>query len=162
MRLAVREAGIMKKIRLGPAVAVLVWLSGAGSLCAADLQELRQACELAEDAEACLQAGMIYRSGDGVPKDPAAAESMFAEACEFGGEEGCVDAFALILNEARSGRGADPQVVTAAEDNLAIMCEDGVGSACYVLGEYYEKEFPERAWEYYDAACALEIEHACL
>lgn len=160
----IRIMTIIKKTLLCRAGGCLVVLITALDAGAAELQELTLDCELKENPEACLEAGAAYLHGDrdrGVAPDPGQAAVMFTEACEFGDEEGCADAFALILDAAKKGK-ADPEEVAGAEDGLNRLCENGDGNACYMLGEYYERDAPERAWKYYDAACALEIEHACL
>ena len=82
----------------------------------------------------CYLAGRAYDRDSGIERDPSKVIALFAKACEFGSEEGCVG-----LRAAREGIGIDsfgPDQVEQANTAKAA-CDSGSAADCTRLARMY-------------------------
>jgi len=94
----------------------------------------KRACE-AKVPGGCGHLALLHRDGDGVPKDPALAESMAATACNGGDAFGCY-ALGIVLETVQDQSGA----WRPAKDVIAAYEKGCAGSsveACHELGMLY-------------------------
>ena len=109
----------------------------------------------------CVNLGLMYRKGDGLPKDVQKATELFRKACQLELGAGC-----RLLGEAySSGQGTDPDARGAAAFNMRA-CRLGDAVGCGNAGVNYQRGFgvtadPAKAAQYYQRACSLGEQRYC-
>lgn len=86
----------------------------------------------AGDAAGCSALGVVYETGHGAARNPAAARKLYDRACKAGNQRGCVNLGRLSLAK------NDPTKaeVDSATKLFAKACDLGESSGCGELGRY--------------------------
>ena len=92
----------------------------------------QEACD-GGDLTACNVFGLMYETGQGVPRDPARAATLYRRACQGGALVGCTNVGVLLV----SGLGVSPDSVSAA-GFFRVACEGGEQLGCALLGAMSE------------------------
>lgn len=123
-----------------------------------------RACELGNGAS-CVRLGQDYARGEGVGRDRAEAERLYARACELDHGTGC-GALSNLLRDAAAGAPPDPAQDARQLAALGRACALGGGMYCHSLLEVLRgQRLPEAQEQPLVAdlrqACRRPEEHVC-
>lgn len=105
----------------------------------------------------CMNRGVLYEDGFGVPQDHAKARAIYTDACSKGHADSCVNGALMDYY----GKGVVPDK-TGPKDRIAAHCSDATPLACGVLGQMYLVEGDARkAIPLLEQACTLAERDAC-
>jgi TPR repeat protein len=145
----------------------------------------RRGCDRG-DGDACARLARATRAGDGVAKDRARADALFAQGCRLGGLDACMAveserARAVEVRVEVCRRGDAEICASLAQSNAELgaravalresACAGGDARSCVVLGDSYTGRLdaihgaardPARAGERYARACALGDVEGCV
>lgn len=91
------------------------------------------------DLRAMTSLGLILETGDGLPRDPAAAAALYARAAERGSPDGAINLAVMLINGAGVAHNPDRAVALLAEAsregsalatyNLGVLAQQGLAGA---------------------------------
>jgi uncharacterized protein len=115
------------------------------------------------DPKGCIERGLQYESGRGVPRDGALAARLYEAACERGVMQGCTNLGGLLTDGAEGVPSNPPRAKSLLE--RACSAREAVG--CANLGVLYERGVgvaadAARAAELYRSACDGESARGCV
>jgi TPR repeat protein len=110
---------------------------------------------------ASFNLGVLYATGDLLPKDDGKAAALYWRACELGDLAGCVDTGNRLVR----GWGVEQNI----ERGVALVgwaCREGDGRACGYLGEYQQTGLtsgadPRQLTSMYRTGCERGSAYAC-
>jgi hypothetical protein len=123
------------------------------------LEKYEKQCN-AGDLQWCMNLGVMYENGHGVPPDSARAKSIYEKACAGGHGDSCVN---MVLAKLSSGT---PNALSEMS-GLEARCNAGTVLACGVLGQMYANggpgvpAKPEHAATLLERACTGGSAHSC-
>lgn len=97
--------------------------------------------------ESCVNLGILYQSGEGMPRDEAKAAELFDKACDDGHAIGCSNAGSAYMG----GRGVRKDAIKGVGYYVRGCDMDIVDSwlACLNLARLYEGADNSKAAQYY-------------
>ncbi|MEM9188469.1 MAG: tetratricopeptide repeat protein [Myxococcota bacterium] len=121
----------------------------------------RSACE-AGDPSACIDLGILYANGEGLPQRKSEAAHLFRRGCELGNDESC----RLEAEQWMDGFGRATPMDGA--ERLDGYCQNAIALACFGLGTRLHEgregvpRNREQARELFDRGCELGDAISCV
>jgi TPR repeat protein len=107
------------------------------------------------DGESCFILASLTYAGQGVPRDPAQAVTLFRQSCADQWWRGCGGLAECYL--AGQGTAAD---AGQAVENFERACRGGIAASCFALGNIYRGSNDEaRARQRFAQACDASVRH---
>lgn len=129
---------------------------------AADPLAQEASCLEGRDPTACVDGGLAFVYGDGVPADAARGADLLTQGCDLGEEQACFHA--TLLSAPEGSLTVEVSLEGIAE--LKARCSQGKSQACYQLGVFHDRgpmsyRDMSQATMLFRQACEADVLAAC-